>query len=214
MSNAFAARYSITYVEDKGSGVWECTGKVYDDSTFSYLATDVVVGDVIIDESAFFGTTNRWKITQIVSAVVRDLVCRVVWDDTGTEDTNGPAASEAAIARPTTNYKIAEIPTQGFAKISEVLQTKLQNIDSRKNIDNISAAARTGAAVGTKDGVNATFTLPNGDTYVSGSLTVFLNGLAYIHANIQENGGLASFTIINSDILPISTDSLDVRYNV
>ena len=143
MSQAFAARYSLTYVEDKGSGVWECTGKIYDDGATGYLAPDVIVGDVIIDESPFFGTTNRWRITQIISAAVRDLVCRVVWDDEGTEDLNGPAAGDAAICSVSSNVSIAEIPTQAFAKISETLQTRLQNIDSRKNIDNISGGSST-----------------------------------------------------------------------
>ena len=143
MSQAFAARYSLTYVEDKGSGVWECTGKIYDDGAAGYLAPDVIVGDVIIDESPFFGTTNRWRVTQIISAAVRDLVCRVVWDDEGTEDLNGPAAGDAAICSVSSNVSIAEIPTQAFAKISETLQTRLQNIDSRKNIDNISGGSST-----------------------------------------------------------------------
>jgi len=214
MSHAFAARYNITYVEDKGSGTWEVTGKIYDDGITSYIATDVAVGDVFVDESAFYGTTNRWKITSIVSASVRDLVCRVTWDDTGTADTNGPQASDAAIGRPDSSGDIMEIPTQAFAKISENVQTKLQNIDTRKNIGpGLGGSITFKAGVnpgGTRDGVNATFTLPSGN-YQPGTLTVYLNGLQYDQGNVVESSPYNSFQI-SGDTLPISTDSFRINY--
>jgi len=215
MSQAFAARYSITYVEDKGSGVWEVTGKIYDDGFTSYTAIDVATGDVFVDESAFYGTTNRWVITSIISASGRDLVCQVVWDDTGTADANGPQPSEAAIGRPDASGDIMEIPTQAFAKISENVQTRLQNIDSRKNIGpglgGGSVTFKAGISPnGTRDGVNDTFTLPSGN-YTAGTITVYLNGLQYDQSNIVESSPYNSFQI-SGDTLPIATDSLRINY--
>jgi len=63
------------------------------------------------------------------------------------------------------------------------------------------------------NGVNTTFTIPGGDAYQPDSLIVYLNGVAYDPDNIQENGlGYTTFTIINGDIVPISSDSLAVSY--
>jgi hypothetical protein len=131
MSLAFAARFQITYSESLGAE-WHVVGQVFDDSLQGYAAADVQVGDIIIDESADFGYTNRWKITQINSASVRDLDVNVVWDDEGTEDPNGPYASDAAIARTSPRFRYAEIPTQALAKISETVQVRLQSIDNRR----------------------------------------------------------------------------------
>lgn len=66
---------------------------------------------------------------------------------------------------------------------------------------------------GTKDGVNDTFTLPGGQVYFAGTLSVFLNGQQYNPTNIyQVSPGYTSFTIINGDHLPISTDVLTISY--
>ena len=214
MSHAFAARYNMTYIVDKGSGVWEITGKVYDDGFTGYAAGDAAVGDIVVDESPYFGTTNRWKITSIVSASARDLVCQVVWDDVGTPYSAGPQPSDGAIGRATTSGDIMEIPTLVFAKISENLQTKLQNIDSRKNIGpGLGGSITFKAGVnpgGTRDGVNATFTLPSGN-YRPGTLTVYLNGLQYDQGNVVESSPYNSFQI-SGDTLPISTDSFRINY--
>ena len=137
MSNVFAAGYNITYVEDLGSGVWKVTGDIIDYSLMGYVAADAQVGDIIVDEDSYNGTTDRWKITEIISASVLNLVCKVVWDDEGTEDTGGPVPCTAAIARVSTNWLIAEAPTEAFSQISEVLKVKLQNINQRHNIDKI-----------------------------------------------------------------------------
>ena len=152
MSQAFAARLSISYVGGSSPN-WNIVGKVYDDGLTSWTAVDVTTGDIIVDESAFFGTTNRWRITTINSASGRDLDCVAVWDDTGTEDANGPQPGEAAIARVSTNHTIAEIPTQAFAKISENVQTRLQNIDTRKNIDVIGGEVNDGTNLGSGAGI-------------------------------------------------------------
>lgn len=204
MSQALAARYSVTYVEDLGSGIYRLTGTIQDDSSASYLAPDILVGDVIIDESPIFGTSNRWKITQIDTAAVRNLVCRVVWDDTGTADPNGPAASEAAICRPSTNRKLAEIPTQAYAKISEVLQTKLQSIDNRLNLDSSSGgeantASNLGAGAGlfaSKVGVDLQFkSLVQGSnvtlTPAGTTVTIAATGEANTTSNSGSGVGLA-----------------------
>lgn len=135
MSQVLAAGFNITYVEDLGSGVWKVTGSMIDYYFTSYTALDVEVGDIIVDESSYDGSTDRWKIIEIVSASGLDLVCKVVWDDEGPEDTSGPALCTAAIARVSTIWGISEIPTESFATISENLKTRLQNINHRHIID-------------------------------------------------------------------------------
>jgi len=53
-------------------------------------------------------------------------------------------------------------------------------------------------AVGTRDGVNVTFSTPTPQAYFPGTLAVFVNGQQYNPANIQQNGpGYSTFTIIN-----------------
>lgn len=135
MSNVFAAGYSITYVEDLGSGVWRVTGDIIDYSLMGYTASDAQVDDIVVDEDSYNGTTDRWKITEIVSASVLNLVCKVIWDDEGPEDTSGPVACTGAIARVSTIWGIGEAPTENYAQISEPLKTKFQNINQRHIID-------------------------------------------------------------------------------
>jgi hypothetical protein len=137
MSNVFAAGYSITYVEDLGSGVWRVTGDIIDYSLMGYTASDAQVDDIVVDEDSYNGTTDRWKITEIVSASVLNLVCKVIWDDEGPEDTSGPVACTGAIARVSTIWGIGEAPTENYAQISEPLKTKFQNINQRHIIDKI-----------------------------------------------------------------------------
>ena len=57
---------------------------------------------------------------------------------------------------------------------------------------------------GTKNGVNAIFTLPGADEYVSNSLAVYLNGLQYNKANISEDSS-TQFTIGGGETLPDDT---------
>ena len=137
MPNVFNARYEILVSTDLGSDIWQLEGRVYDDSLLGYSAIDVQVGDLVFDESIWFGTTGRWAITEIISAIGVNLTCTVVWDDDGSPDINGPAACQGAICRPTPRYRLSEVPTQAFTKISENLQTRIRNIDSKYIIDNI-----------------------------------------------------------------------------
>jgi hypothetical protein len=68
------------------------------------------------------------------------------------------------------------------------------------------------APLGDKDGVNDTFTLPNSWAYIPGTLTVYLNGMQYNPANINQVGpGYTTFEIVG-DNLPESTDSFVVSF--
>jgi hypothetical protein len=136
MSQKFAAGYNIIGITDLGENRWEVEGQVYDYSYAGYTSVDVLVDDVFVDDNQMLGTTNRWRIYEIVSSTpIPTLICRVYWDDEGTSDPSGPAIGLAGISRPSTLRRIMEIPTQAFAGISENLQFKLQSIDSRRNID-------------------------------------------------------------------------------
>jgi len=137
MSNIFTARFEILVSTNIGAGVWQIEGCVYDDSLFGYSAADAQVGDLVFDESLWYGTTDRWRITEIQSAIGNTLHCNVVWDDTGPPDENGPEACQGAICRPTTRYRLSETPSLAFSKISETLQNAIRNIDNRYIIDNI-----------------------------------------------------------------------------
>lgn len=67
---------------------------------------------------------------------------------------------------------------------------------------------------GAQDGVNTTFTIPGGKSYLPNTLTVYLNGGAYQPASITEVGpGYTTFTI-NGDTLPVSAagDSFWISY--
>lgn len=73
---------------------------------------------------------------------------------------------------------------------------------SRNNVD----------AVGTKNGVNTTFTIPYSESYDPASLEVYINGQLYQPTSITKNGpGYTTFTI-TGDTIPGSTDSLTVSY--
>lgn len=167
MSVAFAARLSITYCEDRGGGTFRITGNVYDDSFQGYAATDVQTGDIVIDEDSWDGSTDRWVVTNIVSASGTDLVCDVIWDDEGTADINGPAPCDSgAISRASTSHELAEIPTLVYAKISENVQIKLININQRHNIDKISGPA---------DGTELDVADPTGHTWDEGIAEITSN---------------------------------------
>jgi hypothetical protein len=70
-------------------------------------------------------------------------------------------------------------------------------------------------AVGTKNGVNTDFTMPFGESYEEDSLEVYLNGQLISPDAITQNGpGFTTFTITDTDILPVSTDLLTVSYAI
>lgn len=70
-------------------------------------------------------------------------------------------------------------------------------------------------AVGTKDGVNDTFTVPNSDSYVLNTLEVFLNGQLYAPGSITQNGpGYTTFTIGAGETIPEASDVLTCSYSV
>jgi len=161
MSNKFAAAYQIDSVTDLGGGTYELTGVIVDNSLFGYNAENVEVGFAIIDESLWFGTTNRWKVSEIISASGSSLDCKVVWDDVGTIDPNGPASGNAAICYVSPNNKLAEIPSQNLTYISEIVQIKLQNIDYRLNIDDLKTISDNVNNLSTVSGSTVTEALDN-----------------------------------------------------
>ena len=68
--------------------------------------------------------------------------------------------------------------------------------------------------VGTKNGVNATFTIPFSEIYIPASLMVRVNGQLLQQSSIQKNGpGYTTFTIL-SDIIPIAEDVITASYSV
>lgn len=74
------------------------------------------------------------------------------------------------------------------------------------------ARIRNENAIGTKDGVNDTFSLDGSRNYIPGSIRVFLNGLAYNIESITEIGTAYTSFTITGDNLPNSTDSLTITY--
>jgi len=67
--------------------------------------------------------------------------------------------------------------------------------------------------VGDKNGSNTLYTLPGGQAYLPGTLSVFLNGQQYNPANIQQIGpGYTTFQIVNGDHVPQSVDTLSINY--
>jgi hypothetical protein len=68
--------------------------------------------------------------------------------------------------------------------------------------------------VGTKDGVNDTFSLPGGDSYRDYSLSVYLNGQQYDPANIVKYGPAYTSFSISGDTLPNDSlgDSFCIMY--
>ena len=137
--NVFTAGFNINFALDLGGNVWRIDGDIIDFSNSGFSASDALVGDIIFDESPWFGTINRWKISSIVSTTVFNLVCDVIWDDEGVSDLNGPQPSVGAICRPTPNKKLSETPSQIFTTISEPLQNRIRNIDNRYILDNASS---------------------------------------------------------------------------
>lgn len=60
--------------------------------------------------------------------------------------------------------------------------------------------------IGTRDGINDTFTLPGGEEYAVDSLAVFLNGQQYSPANITKLGPPYTAFRIVGDTLPNDTE--------
>jgi hypothetical protein len=69
-------------------------------------------------------------------------------------------------------------------------------------------------AVGTKNGVNRTFSLPNGETYLPVSLVVSLNGQILNDVAISKNIGYSTFTVNDNNITINAEDVLTVSYLV
>ena len=65
---------------------------------------------------------------------------------------------------------------------------------------------------GVKDGVNDTFSLPSGKSYVMGTLLVMLNGQQINPNNINEIGPSYTSFQITGDTLPDSTDTFVISY--
>ena len=58
MSNVFTARFEILVSADLGSEIWQIEGKIYDDSLQGYSASDVLIGDIVFDESVWIVYIN------------------------------------------------------------------------------------------------------------------------------------------------------------
>lgn len=58
------------------------------------------------------------------------------------------------------------------------------------------------------DGSITDFTLPDGDAYVPGTLTVYIDGLKFRKANITE----LSYTTFRTSIAPDSDEVLEITY--
>jgi hypothetical protein len=136
MSIILAARYSISAVEDLGSSTWRLTGTVNDESLSSFLAPDAQVGNAIFDENPDTGVVNRWKIINIVSASLRNLICDVQWDDIGDVEDNIPQVwCDAALCGVSTTIRLAEVPVLVYTYINESIQVRINNINNRVFID-------------------------------------------------------------------------------
>jgi len=68
--------------------------------------------------------------------------------------------------------------------------------------------------VGTKDGNNATFTIPNSEAYLPQSLSVFLNGQMYRPGSIEKISPSYTQFTITGDNLPLAEDDFTVTYMV
>lgn len=62
--------------------------------------------------------------------------------------------------------------------------------------------------VETPDGSIVDFTLPNGDAYISGTLTAHIDGMKFLKANITET----SDTTFRTSIAPDADETLEITY--
>ena len=110
---------------------------------------------------------------------------------------------------------ISEAPPPGPAPAGTVIlyarDDTLWAVDETGAEYRVPARFRNEEPVGTKDGVNDTFTLASGRKFVPDSLVVFLNGLAYDKNNIVEAGTFDGFQIVN-DNLPNADDAFTITY--
>jgi hypothetical protein len=146
VDKTFVARYAISYVQSLPNNVFQLDGNVFDDSMAGYSALDATIGDLVFDESVWFGDTHRWKITAIILAETRHLICQVVYDDTPPDPDKPepePQLCQGVICRPTPRYRLSTPPTLTYTKISEALQTRIRGIDNLYIIDNIQGGGPT-----------------------------------------------------------------------
>ena len=66
--------------------------------------------------------------------------------------------------------------------------------------------------IGDKDGVNDTYTLPDGLPYLVESLTVYLNGAALQPNGIEKLGDLTTFRVIDVDMRPRFDDAFTCSF--
>lgn len=143
MSKSFNANFNISGSAEITPGNWEVTGEVIDYSLDGWSVNDVAVGDAFVDESPFFGTNNRWKVSEILTigpssypgATANSIRLMAVWDDIGDPDPNGPSGGISLIGRTSPNQKMLWSGSVGSQLIPETIQNKIHNINAFYNID-------------------------------------------------------------------------------
>ena len=143
MSKKINANFTIFGAEEISVGLWEITGSVIDYTLDGWSVADINTQCCFVDESAFFGTYNRWKITQVIAtgagafvgANATSIKLRCVWDDLGEPDFNGPAAGSAFLSETSPVMESMWIGSTSLQLISEGLQAKLSSINQFRAID-------------------------------------------------------------------------------
>jgi hypothetical protein len=144
MSKNFSARFEIFGAGESSPGVWQVVGDVIDFSPDAWTVFDVAVGDCFVDENSFFGTNNRWKVTQILGVGPTaygggnsnsiNLVAE--WDDLGDPDVNGPAAGFSFLSRVSGTQRLMwEGYTAYLGGVTDGVMSKVRSINAFGKID-------------------------------------------------------------------------------
>lgn len=144
MSKQFCARFEIFGAGEITPGEWEVIGDVVDSSPDAWTVFDVSVTDCFVDDNSFFGTNNRWKITEITTVGPtaysggnsNSIKIKAVWDDVGDMDINGPAAGMAFISRVSSNKSIMwEGYSAYLGGVTDGVMAKVRTINAFNKID-------------------------------------------------------------------------------
>lgn len=154
MSKALSARFSIIGAGPLATpGEFEVFGDVIDSSLDGYSVSDVIAGNVFFDENIMTGLHNRYKVLSVVAtgpsaysgATPNSIHLNSVYEDEGSFDPDGPAASQGIICAET-SLGMVEVPSWTVQGISEQIVTRARNIDMRK-IMNPAILAASGGGV-------------------------------------------------------------------
>jgi len=145
----FQARYEVVSITEITPGtLWQLYGRIYDSSGSGFSPADASVGNLVFDEdlSYYVGTTNCWKVSDIVAAGPGTaLTVQVVYNETGDPGGLGqPLPGSSIICAAVGTSDLSQVAAPGWTQVSETLVNAVRNYDNRKDAGGTGGEGATG----------------------------------------------------------------------